>query len=69
MRSFKKIAGPAAAMLALMTGAGIAAPATAATPKAKVAALPTGTQRPTTEVLLSVGQGQLVTLPASVAPS
>jgi pilus assembly protein CpaC len=35
--------------------------------KARVASLPAGTQRPTTEVLLSVGQGELITLPANVA--
>jgi pilus assembly protein CpaC len=36
-------------------------------PVAKVAPLPPGTQRPTTEVFLSTGQGQLVTLPTAVA--
>lgn len=68
MVKFKTIAGPAAAMLALMLGAGSAV-AVAAAPKARagVATLPAGTQRPTAEVLLSVGEGQLVTLPASVA--
>lgn len=35
--------------------------------RARVASLPVGTQRPTSEVLLSVGEGQLVTLPANVA--
>ena len=34
---------------------------------ARVAPLPVGTQRPTREVVLSVGQGELVTLPTSVA--
>lgn len=34
--------------------------------KARVATLPAGTQRPTSEVLLSVGQGELITLPAAV---
>jgi pilus assembly protein CpaC len=34
---------------------------------AKVASLPVGTQRPSSEVLLSVGQGQLVTLPEAVS--
>lgn len=68
MRTFTKMAGPAALTLALIMGAGLAAPALAAPqPKAGVKTLPAGTQRPTTEVLLSVGQGQLVTLPASVA--
>ena len=35
--------------------------------KARVARLPAGTQRPTAEVLLSVGQGELITLPADAA--
>ncbi|TGX54026.1 type II and III secretion system protein family protein [Sphingomonas gei] len=34
--------------------------------KARVANLPVGTQRPTREVLLSIGEGELITLPASV---
>jgi pilus assembly protein CpaC len=34
---------------------------------ARVGALPAGTQRPTREVLLSVGQGELITLPADAA--
>jgi pilus assembly protein CpaC len=34
---------------------------------ARVGTLPPGTQRPTREVLLSVGQGELITLPADVA--
>jgi len=34
---------------------------------ARVAQLPAGTQRPTTEVLLSVGEGELITLPANAA--
>lgn len=34
---------------------------------ARVGSLPPGTQRPTREVLLSVGQGELITLPADVA--
>ncbi len=38
----------------------------AARQMARVAPLPSGTQRPTTEVVLSVGRGQLVTLPANV---
>ncbi|HEX7693022.1 MAG TPA: pilus assembly protein N-terminal domain-containing protein [Sphingomonas sp.] len=33
----------------------------------RVGALPAGTQRPTTEVLLSIGQGQVVTLPVDAA--
>ncbi len=36
-------------------------------PVARVAQLPVGTQRPTSEISLSTGQGQLVTLPTSVA--
>src|SRR4051812_47782086 len=34
--------------------------------RAGVANLPPGTQHPTTELLLSIGQGELVSLPASV---
>ena len=34
--------------------------------KARVANLPVGAQRPTAEVLLSIGQGELITLPANV---
>ncbi len=34
---------------------------------ARVAGLPAGTQRPTTEVLLSTGQGQVITLPVDAA--
>lgn len=67
MRKMKFLTGPVAATLALIA-AGSAAPALAAPQgKARVAMLPAGTQRPTSEVLLSVGQGQLVTLPANVA--
>ena len=33
----------------------------------RVAQLPVGTQRPSSEVLLSIGQGQLVTLPTGIA--
>jgi pilus assembly protein CpaC len=35
--------------------------------KARVASLPVGSQRPTTEVRLSIGEGELINLPASVA--
>ena len=34
--------------------------------KARVANLPVGSQRPSSEVLLSIGQGELITLPANV---
>jgi pilus assembly protein CpaC len=34
---------------------------------ARVANLPSGTQRPSSEVLLSVGQGELITLPGNIA--
>jgi pilus assembly protein CpaC len=36
-------------------------------PSVGVAPLPAGTQRPTNEILLSIGQGELITLPANVA--
>ena len=63
----------AAAAAALGTGMAQAAPGNArpvtakSRPTAKVASLPPGTQRPSSEVLLSLGQGQLVTLPANAA--
>jgi pilus assembly protein CpaC len=37
------------------------------TPTVRVASLPPGTQRPTSEVKLSIGEGELVTLPADAA--
>lgn len=74
----KMIARPFAFAIAAALCVGGAAQAAPAKPKAKakssaaakksvrVSQLPAGTQRPTTEVLLSVGQGQLINLPASV---
>ncbi len=65
-------------LAAIVSTAMVGAPATgfAQTAKAKrpaqsrthvgVANLPAGTQRPTSEILLSVGEGQLITLPANV---
>ncbi|MES2445126.1 MAG: type II and III secretion system protein family protein [Pseudomonadota bacterium] len=55
--------------LALIAGAPGAALAQRApgAPTVKVAQLPPGTQRPTAEVKLSVGQGELITLPANAA--
>jgi pilus assembly protein CpaC len=67
MRKTKIVTRSVAAALAVLLAGGITAPAFAAPGKARVGALPAGTQRPTSEVLLSVGQGQLVTLPASVS--
>jgi pilus assembly protein CpaC len=54
----------AALIAASLPGAAGAAPASS---RARVGQLPPGTQRPTAEVLLSIGQGQLVTLPTDVA--
>jgi pilus assembly protein CpaC len=61
-------------MIAGMPAASAAAPKARKAPAAKsmrqtarVAQLPVGTQRPTNEVLLSIGQGQLVTLPSGIA--
>ena len=64
-RSFTRRARLGTAIAALAVGLGtIAAPATAvAQPKAYTS----GTYRPTTEVQLSVGEGQMVSLPRSVA--
>jgi len=55
--------------VALVAGAPGAALAQRApgTPTVKVAQLPPGTQRPTAEVKLSVGEGELITLPANAA--
>jgi pilus assembly protein CpaC len=66
-------------LAAIVSTALVGAPATgfAQTAKAKrpqqttranvgVASFPAGTQRPTSEVLLSIGQGELITLPTSV---
>lgn len=57
------VAGALAAGLA----AGPASAQTKGRTLARVAQLPMGAQRPTTEILLSVGQGELINLPASVA--
>jgi pilus assembly protein CpaC len=64
----------AVVMIAGMPAASAAAPkgrkATAAKPArqlARVAQMPVGTQRPTGEITLSTGQGQLVTLPTAVS--
>jgi pilus assembly protein CpaC len=54
-----------AALLAVMTATAVTAAPARQT--ARIAALPAGTQRPTTEVLLSVGEGQLVTVSQPVA--
>lgn len=57
---------------AIVSAALVGIPATGMAQTAKsgrsvgVASLPAGTQRPTREVLLSVGQGELITLPAAV---
>ncbi len=63
-----------AVMIASVPAAGAAVPkarkaplAKSSRPTARVAQLPVGTQRPTSEVLLALGQGQLVTLPAGIA--
>jgi pilus assembly protein CpaC len=61
-------------MIASLPAASAAAPKARKVPAAKpprqmarVAQLPIGTQRPASEVLLSIGQGQLVTLPTDIA--
>ncbi len=56
-----------AAPMASAAPGGTAAPDTRATRAARVAPLPPGTLRPSNEVLLSIGQGELITLPANVA--
>ena len=57
------IAGPAASAGAPRKGRAATRPAIAR----HLAQRPPGVQRPTTEVLLSVGQGELITLPAAVS--
>lgn len=61
-------------LAAIVSTALVAAPATGFAQTAKVrraavgvANLPAGAQRPSNEVLLSIGQGELITLPANVA--
>ena len=55
------------------TPAGVRKPAAAPAdarprlPRARFGQLPAGSQRPTRDVLLSIGEGELITLPASVA--
>jgi pilus assembly protein CpaC len=59
----------ASALVISATGIAIAAPGAPNRTRpmaARVAPLPPGTQRPTREVLLSIGQGELITLPANV---
>jgi pilus assembly protein CpaC len=66
MRKSNVLMRTAAAALATVLATALPAAADAA-PSAKVGTLPAGTQRPTSEVLLSIGQGQLVTLPTGIA--
>lgn len=56
-------AGTAIAAALLAGAPGVAS----AQSRARVAELPSGTQRPTGEVLLSVGEGQMIKLPAAVS--
>jgi pilus assembly protein CpaC len=56
-----------ATALAAMCLGPVAAQAQDARARAKLGALPAGTQRPTLEVRLSVGEGELITLPTDVA--
>lgn len=62
-----------AVAMALSPATSLAAPGSArgdtrsVRPMARVAQLPPGVQRPTTEILLSTGQGQMVTLPGNAA--
>ncbi len=65
------MASIAAALIGGTSGPALAAPAhrhaMPAHRNVGVASLPPGTQRPTTEVLLSIGEGQLVTLPVAAS--
>lgn len=69
MRKYDVLMRTAAAALATVLAAGLPSAASAAQPgrTARVGTLPAGTQRPTSEVLLSIGEGQLVTLPTGIA--
>jgi pilus assembly protein CpaC len=70
MRKNNLLMRTAAATLATLLVASLPASANAAQGArrvtARVANLPAGTQRPTSEVKLSIGQGQLVTLPTGI---
>jgi pilus assembly protein CpaC len=65
----RSIAASALASLTITSVAANAAPVKRnfASRAAKVAPLPAGTQRPTDEKWLSIGEGELITLPANVA--
>ncbi|MBA2918182.1 secretion system protein [Sphingomonas sp. MAH-20] len=65
MRKSTVLMRTAAAALATVLAAAI--PAASQAQPVRVGNLPAGTQRPTSEVLLSIGQGQLVTLPTGIA--
>lgn len=72
MSGMKLIHRSLAATLSVALAAGstlpamaVAAPGTAAVRAARVGT-PTGTLRPTTDVMLSIGQGELITLPSNV---
>src|SRR4051812_35711881 len=71
MRKHTVLMRTAAATFAATLAASLPSAATAAQAggraTVRVASLPAGTQRPTTEVLLSIGQGQLVTLPTGIS--
>ena len=71
MRKIRLLRSALSALIATALIAGhLAAPALAAPRRggpARVAQLPNGAQRPTAEVLLSVGQGELINLPTNVA--
>ena len=66
MRKHRFLTRPVVATIATLLAAGMTVPALAAPAQVRVG-MPAGTQRPTSEVLLSVGQGQLVTLPSNIA--
>jgi pilus assembly protein CpaC len=63
IQAFSRRARLGTALAALAVGIGAAAPAPAAQPKAYAS----GTYRPSTQVLLSVGEGQMINLNRSVA--
>jgi pilus assembly protein CpaC len=67
MLNYRNLALAVAATALIAGGLSEAAQAAPTGKRARVGQLPPGTQRPSSEVLLSIGQGQLVTLPADAA--
>ena len=63
----RRMLGTTVSLALIASPAAVLAQRAQRAPAVKVASLPPGTQRPTTEVKLSVGEGELITLPANAA--